>query len=1077
MSSSVLLFLLLVFLAGGCAGFHQQATVALLARAFGSGPEALSLTLAALCLGGSIGAASVKGPTDRSKRPLALSALFLALAGLFSLCLPLALAFFDTTLLHVQEATGSGPGSQKVLAFFFTFALSLPAVGLFGAFVVSAVQVLRRQEGIVTGAGAALCVLFFGLANGIAFASLLSLTDGLARGAVAASLGLVVFGVLMAVVSHIEEQVPARGRGPAEERMPGNRDRTLLLAGFVGGAAVLMVFLLGRLAFYPLQGGALAASPVFAAAFCGLGFGYLGGVLVHWRPERLAGTIGKALIAGSILAAAVALLFSFGLHLPGFGAALARASDSRGHEMMRALGLGFLVAGLPCVLVGAALPLLSGLAFDRGRTVGDSTGGVLAAIGLGAGTSLLLYTTIVSFTGLQSGIAVAAFALATAGTLLLADIRALACAMVILAGYAVAQPPPLPVFSPTGKVQLLDYQEGPGDGYAVLAEPSARSLAINGYRAGHDSWVGAETLLAHLPLLLSDDPESLLMLGFGAGGALCALREYPDVRRVYALVTTDYLEDGVRRAFGERLRAYERQKKQTVLRFCHGQPVPYLRSESRKWSVILSHLAWHAGAEAKQTAMSSDLLRLVKRRLSRNGLSCLGLPDDTPPGIFQKVVTAFAEAFPEGQVWFLLPGHVVLVGGHGKPAISLKALEERLARPLFAAAVKPLCLDTPEAILGSRVCSISAAKARLAGEAWPTMPNWCLRIRLRELERGLEWGVSTTGAPRARNLQFLAAAVDDTPLDVETADVSLAVRRRNATGALRYVLRGLAEAAGSAGVSAGSSAETEFRKGLEAHPGEPRLVKALEQMSQPVRAAFFPREEDMPSKSEVETPAAGLDTTSQSPVQGGGTERERTTLNTGVPGGEGWSKCLELGEMATRKGDFVRALKEYRAAEQLAPGRTEPAFCVAMALALLGRHNEAIEKYETILRSEPGHVEAWTNKGFCLAALERLEEAEAVYRAVLKEHPDNAVAHYNLATLFKRMKRTEEAFEEYQAALKAREDYPEALFDYAVTLYQEGEHYPALQLLRRFEKLMPNSPQATHARRLIKELSKNESEK
>jgi tetratricopeptide (TPR) repeat protein len=235
----------------------------------------------------------------------------------------------------------------------------------------------------------------------------------------------------------------------------------------------------------------------------------------------------------------------------------------------------------------------------------------------------------------------------------------------------------------------------------------------------------------------------------------------------------------------------------------------------------------------------------------------------------------------------------------------------------------------------------------------------------------------------------------------------------------------------------------------------------------------------MASKSEVEPASAGLGTASLSPASvdvGAFRPPDRTLPNAG-PGGEEWSKRMEIGEAATRKGDFVRALKEYRAAEQLAPGRVEPAFCVAMTLANLGRHNEAIEKYDAILRTEPGHVEAWTNKGFCLSAMERFQEAETVFQAVLKEHPDNAVAHYNLATLFKRMKRIEEAYEEYQAALKAREDYAEALFDYAVTLDKQEEYYPALQLLRRFEKLMPEGPQAANVRRRIKELSRKESDK
>lgn len=1067
MSSTVAVFILLAMAAGCCAGAYQQACLGLLGNVFGVGPESLSLALSALCLGGAAGAAGVKEFANRSRRPLASFAFCLALAGLASLCLPLVLTFLGGVLLEMQEAAGSGSGSQKVLASVFLFTLSLPASGFSGAGLVFGIQYLRRREGIASGAGLALFAALLGAAIGVGAACVLVPIGTATLVPVAASVGMVVVAVLAAGASHLEEHASPRAQSPAEERTPYHGDRTFLLIGFIGGSAALLLFLLARLVTYSSHNGAEAGALAAAAALAGLGLGGLGATLLRHRPERMPAAAGKALALGAVLASAGAILFSFGLHHPSFGAALARVDAGRANELLHGAGLAFLFLGLPSVLIGAALTMLPGLAFEKGRSLGESIAGGLASLSLGAGLTLLFYSLIVSFTGLQSGIAVAAFVLASTGAVLLADVRGALLALVILVGYTVVQPPPLPVFCPTGSVQLLDYQEGPGQTYAVLgAADGQRSLTLDGFRSGSGAWAESETSLAHLPLCLLEKPRSVLMLGSGAVGALDAFQHYTDLQRVYALMPASYVEDGLRRAFGGRLRSYEQRSNRALLRFCHGETIPFLRSESKKWSVILSHLAWQAGNEAKAIGISSDLFRLAKRRLSRPGLFCLAVPVEVPRGILRLTLSNFVSAFPDGEVWFLQPGQVVLLGGPEPLTVKLGPLEERLAALGARSTPGVSYLKSVESILGGRVCRARSAVERLdaaaADQPKERSPAKCLR----ELEHGIG-----TDRSRQENLHLLLGLIDENPVKVDAADQTLAARLQAAAAALAHLLRALELAAGS---GEPETVKQELELGLQKSPGDPRLEQASGQTIAQLRASFFPKEAEMRTRSEVKVPNLGA-------IGPGGPEETVKARGGAGPTEpdlpDGWSGAMGTGNEALRRGDFVRALKEYRTAEKLAPEHSEPPFFVALSLSGLGRHQEAIEKYDRVLQLDPENVEARINKGYCLSALERFTESEAVFRAILEEHPQSAIAHYNLATLLKRTERTEEAHEEYQAALDARPDYPQALFDYAVMLYKSEEYQPALELFRRFEKLIPIGPQADQARRIIKELTKKQPRK
>ena len=72
--------------------------------------------------------------------------------------------------------------------------------------------------------------------------------------------------------------------------------------------------------------------------------------------------------------------------------------------------------------------------------------------------------------------------------------------------------------------------------------------------------------------------------------------------------------------------------------------------------------------------------------------------------------------------------------------------------------------------------------------------------------------------------------------------------------------------------------------------------------------------------------------------------------------------------------------------------------CLAAALALIGRPDDAARHYEMALTLRPNHAKAWLNLGNLRGRQRRYAEATQAYRRALSIDPDLAAASRNLGT-------------------------------------------------------------------------------
>lgn len=1031
MSVNTLLIMLLLVCAGAVSAVQQLISFRLLCGVFGTLPSTIAVLFGALLCAGAAGAAWISSVADRSRRPLGLFAILLMSAGILSLMPPFLITTFDNGLMQMQRGFAPESPAQGILAFGVAFMFSLPGAGCFCASLIAGIQYSRRREGLVQAVSVALFSGCIGAAAGVII-GLLFVPSFHPLWAAASAGGVSVFiAIAAAGFSQSEENEPASSNLQSPEK--SESDQVLLQGALAGGLGVLCLMLLGRVVLYSLEENAVSASAAMTAVLVGLGLGGLSASLLRGRSDPGAAP-GNALVAFALLNAVAAGLCSVMYRTPIFERLMSSQHDELSKDLAWHLGVVFPLMGLPAVGLGLSIPLLCGYAFERGRTMSQATGGMLSAIAAGAGIALVLYSTVVSFTGLQSGVAVLAFAMACVGVLIQENKKTFFLALLILVGYAVVQPPLFPLKSETAESRVIDYLEGPQGSYCVLGDTAgnARSWTIEGHLAGDIAWAPAEHRLAYLPLSLSSNPRDVLLLGIGGGGCLDALPAYQEVRQVHVLLPFPAAADGVKRSLGQSLSDFHEKAQEVSLQFRFGQVRTFLRAELRQWDLILGSLDWAPGPAAQMELASAQTLEIIKNKLTQHGLACLVVPLGIAPDALRYVIEQFSETFPEGRVAFVQPDSLLFLGGRGLSAAPGK-LQERLANPAFLAEMKKVSFGSVDEILSSHICTVQALRTRFPEEGGPTDAR-LLKVLFREP------AMETLAARRKASLEFLSLSLTNPEHSnaasgrQETVNASAAMH--HLIKALIFTLRGEKDAA-----------DAEIEEGLEVNPEDNRLLYAKAGGITAITESTTLKKLDQTKRDELLKTAM---------------DRSPTA----------WKKHLTMGEVAMSTGNAALALKEFRIAEALEPAEIPAIFSVALALSANGRHEEAVEKYRTALVMDPEHVESKINLSFCLDVLNKHDEAEKLLKELVNAHPQNHLAQYNLASLLKRRNRMDECLEHYILALEAKPDYAEAIYDFAILLDKNEELYPAVLNFMKFVELMPNSTQSKIARKRIEEIGR-----
>ena len=233
--------------------------------------------------------------------------------------------------------------------------------------------------------------------------------------------------------------------------------------------------------------------------------------------------------------------------------------------------------------------------------------------------------------------------------------------------------------------RLLYLGEGRNSSIAVSEYPSGvRYFHVSGkVEATTEAFdMRLQRMLGHLSALLVRKPESVLVVGFGAGVTAGTFVLHPHVKHI----TISEIEPLVPQASSQ----YFNQQNYNVFhdprtRVFYDDARHYVLTSNEKFDVITSDPI-HPWVKGTSTLYSKEYFELCKRHLKPGGVVTQWVPlYESDPDTIKSELATFFSVFPHGTIWNSDANNqgydVVVVGRAEDEPIDVDALEARMRRP------------------------------------------------------------------------------------------------------------------------------------------------------------------------------------------------------------------------------------------------------------------------------------------------------------------------------------------------------------------------------------------------------------
>jgi spermidine synthase len=1042
---------LLVFAASGAAALVYEVTwTRLLTLQLGHGVAAASTVLAAF-MGGLAAGAALGGRIASRMSPAGALAAYAGLEigiALLALLLPWQLHLLEPLLVRTY-ANGNGGLTFAGLRLASSLVLlALPALAMGATFPVASRWTVRHAARAAGDAGRLYAANTVGAALGAVFAGFVLLPRlGLSGTTwigvllnVAAAAGalairrdartehasLVAAPVVLQDPAHRSEQPrrPAAGarggrnRPKADSIGTGRPWIAAAALGLSGFSSLALQVVWTRLLALVLGPTTYAFSIIVALFIAGIAVGStIGSRLVAHARHPMAG-LALCLVgsAGMALVAAAAVDWS----LLAVARVVARPDATFGGVLLRQVLLVTVLLAPMTIAFGAAFPFAVAVAARSDDTViGDlglvyavnTAGAILGA--LASGFALIPWLGLLGSIRLVATIAAlgAAVMVVVPGTRARGRIAVFAASVGVLAA-AVAMPPWNYLLLSSGAYkyapslrgpdletaltagELRYYREGAAGTVAVRDLTGTRSLAIDGkVDASNSGDMLTQRLLAHLPLLLHESPREVAILGLGSGVTLGSALRHPIARATVLEISPEVVHAS----------EFFRHENHDALadprtRLLVGDGRTHLLLSRDHYDVIISEPSnpWMAGIAALFTR---DFFLAARDRLAPGGVLCQWAHTyDISGDDLRSIVATFLSVFPEGTLWLVGDGDVLLVGSNAPFDPKLSGIAAAWRRTGVAHDLEGVGARSPFALL-----SLFVGEGR-------AVADWAGPARVQTDDRAaLEFSGprSVFGRPTEDNAEALRALI--TPANRPPA-VHAAI---DAATAADWRDRGwmLLEA------DAFRPAFDDFRRALTGDPADPRALDGL------LRASVLARREaetktlltslandpaNLPAKLALSRLLAGegaLDDAARIPLG------VLQTNPRSVPALE------QLASVLSDAGDTERLAPVVARLRLEAPDGEATHYYAASLLFMQNRPDLAMAAARAVIAKNPSHARAQNLLGAALASLGDREGARSAFLASIEANPQDSATYANLGTLELEAGNPRQAAQHFAAAL------------------------------------------------------------
>jgi len=195
-----------------------------------------------------------------------------------------------------------------------------------------------------------------------------------------------------------------------------------------------------------------------------------------------------------------------------------------------------------------------------------------------------------------------------------------------------------------------------------------------------------QRMLGHIPALVHPRPESVLVVGCGAGVTGGSFVGHPDVKRIVVCELEPLIPKAVARYFS---RENEGVLKDRRTRLVYDDARHYILTTRDKFDIITSDPI-HPWVKGAATLYTKEYFELCRRHLNPGGLMTQWVPlYESNLAVVKSEIATFFSVFPNGTVWSNDDDgegyDVVLLGPEGTATIDVDRVQRRLARQDYKA--------------------------------------------------------------------------------------------------------------------------------------------------------------------------------------------------------------------------------------------------------------------------------------------------------------------------------------------------------------------------------------------------------
>jgi spermidine synthase len=707
--------LILFFFSGAAGLIYEVVWQRMLVLVFGNTTSATTTIIAAFMGGLALGSFCLGKLADKYSKPLRLFAYLEVGIGVFAVLFPFILSGISVIYISISQHLTTTPYLINLIKFALCFmVLLIPSFLMGGTLPIISKFFVSRLEKLSLSVGSLYGSNTLGGAIGAFTAGFLLINWlGVRETAyVATALNILIAGVafgLSLVLVSASPAAPRRREGRIEEtdrKVYPKHISTIILVVYAlsGFCALAYEVLWTRLLVFFLGNTTYAFTTMLTTFLLGLALGSL--IFARFLDK------GKHLLVMLALLEVFIGLFAI-LSVWEFSSLRDMILGLYGRSWYDATGIryigAFLIMFIPTLLLGIAFPLANKIYVNNLTKLGHSIGNLYSANTMGAvlGSFVagFMLIPIMGITG--SIILIAVINLILGAAVLLFDLLArhrikwatagvVAILLVVVVTTATVPSVELQKLSP-GQKQLF-YREGSSATVVVLQYYNGmKELRVNGI-----SEVGTDNnslrtfhMLGHLPLLLHENPQKVLVIAFGAGIASGAVAEHP-LQEIDAVeISPEVIEAS----------EYLRHENQAVLddprlNLIIEDGRNYLLRTTSRYDVITSD-STHPMASDSWLLYTREFYELCREKLNPGGIMAQWLPlHGLAPVDYKTILKTFQTVFPDTTLWSANQ-YTLIIGSKEGLTIDYSHLAQRLQDENIKEDLQQFGLSDPIAFLGS----------------------------------------------------------------------------------------------------------------------------------------------------------------------------------------------------------------------------------------------------------------------------------------------------------------------------------------------------------------------------------------